>query len=1221
MPSRECERCGKAYRSNYRGAHPICGSCREQPAKQGAPKEIAAATIVQAHMRGFWIRSAIKEIYSSPEQLEFNQQLAEIEAATAALDLEPPQGENSDIWRLAQTQRLKNAKDKAMMAVAKLEATHSLFNNKLDADCWEGRVEEVRRQLDGGEPIRGENLALACINGHAPLVQLLLERGASANSSAMKMPALVGAAMGGHVSVLALLLDHRADWYAPSMDGSGCALVQASRGGHTAALELLLARCQASDALPHQLDLALLCACEQGKVECARKVLSAGANANARITESSNMPIVCLASQHGQLECVALLLKHDADVNASGIGGMALLLACQQGHSKLAQMLLAEGANVNQARADGINALIVACATGQLECAQLCSAYGAQRNVPRIVQGDPEGFWDALDTARRYGHSRIATWLQQTAGWSALHHVEQLDRRRAESLLRSGECVHAPANPRDADHGVYVTPFMRAIELLSMRRKKKAPAATYEAAEVLVAAGRLWSCATHRLAPSPKRRRAFDLLRLGYQIARHSVREEQARAFLDVWRGALMPIALTSMLCEGTLVHLNLATDPDRDHRPLDGCIGEIEPAITGVAGERAVSVIGRTDGPHLDRRPARGGRITGGEWGPQSSSQRSRLCVCIHEDFMAPVDVAQDGVIRPCLLTPPAATGTTYKGKGKGKAAAADDRSPPSAAGAWPSERARDSLVGKHVRLHGLSGRPELNGSHGVVQSWEADRGRYAVVITQGAPVLCLKPENLELLVTGSAGTSGGAGGARATQHLRQRQAERGISDADLEEAVRVGERTELPDDTVHYKHKGVVFVTKDGMGLTAYRVEPEQCICNLTPAQVANARMDFESASIRRGGNPVHAAIAELQIGMMKAQFACQDCLGCRLHRTPTDPVAMFLERIDFSLPKYRGLFGEGYMRGLLLLMAAGSLLVPVRCDTCHGIHKLRRHPNPIDEGSTCTWIRHLLDLNPRANTMPLVDYREVQLAGGCTPLSAAAKAGHFRCCVDLLRYGASREDALMDLNGPLAGGHVICFLNQRARMDLSERIRQQLCVAYYPEILQMLSAPYRQPDYTTINQCAKLLKINAAAIEQDEGGPKRADSLEGAEVTMRMMSYDDDPPSMRLKPGGKFGVIWDGFYWRLLLKGPCSGPPACAVGERCFECATYAQSTGICYLRNESDGRPYCGMGADPMHNEGVKTFIRSECRKAGCNAGECQVLGRHNRLPPRAPFGGD
>ena len=26
----------------------------------------------------------------------------------------------------------------------------------------------------------------------------------------------------------------------------------------------------------------------------------------------------------------------------------------------------------------------------------------------------------------------------------------------------------------------------------------------------------------------------------------------------------------------------------------------------------------------------------------------------------------------------------------------------------------------------------------------------------------------------------------------------------------MRVGERTELPDDTVHYKHKGVVFVTK---------------------------------------------------------------------------------------------------------------------------------------------------------------------------------------------------------------------------------------------------------------------------------------------------------------------------------------------------------------------------------------------------------------------------
>ena len=188
----------------------------------------------------------------------------------------------------------------------------------------------------------------------------------------------------------------------------------------------------------------------------ARKLLSAGANANARITESSNMPIVC-ASLHGQLECVALLLRHDADVNASGLAAWP---SCWRVNRPfLAQMLLAEGANVNQARADGINALILharlASSSALLQRDGAQPTYHASFKVTQKASGMP---WN---TARRYGHSRIATWLQQTAGWSALHHVEQLDRRRAESLLRSGECVHAPANPRDADHGVYVTPFAR----------------------------------------------------------------------------------------------------------------------------------------------------------------------------------------------------------------------------------------------------------------------------------------------------------------------------------------------------------------------------------------------------------------------------------------------------------------------------------------------------------------------------------------------------------------------------------------------------------------------------------------------------------------------------------------------------------------------------------------------------------------------------------------
>ena len=279
----------------------------------------------------------------------------------------------------------------------------------------------------------------------------------------MQISAASFAAMDGNLAVLGLLLDHHADCTAASeLDGTS-ALVQAARAGHVAALELLLRRCPASEALAHQRNLGLLCACEQGKLQCARLLLTAGANAGARIPEQMDMPILVLACQNGQLECATLLLKYDADLDAAGVSGTPLVVACQQGHVELARMLLAEGAVVDSSRADGVSGLIAACATGHLECVQLCSAYEALRILPRIAEGESDGYWDAVDTAEHHGHPHIATWLQPTAGWSPLHHLEQMDGMRAEALLRSGACVHVPANDGDCDQGAYVTPFTRAL--------------------------------------------------------------------------------------------------------------------------------------------------------------------------------------------------------------------------------------------------------------------------------------------------------------------------------------------------------------------------------------------------------------------------------------------------------------------------------------------------------------------------------------------------------------------------------------------------------------------------------------------------------------------------------------------------------------------------------------------------------------------------------------
>ena len=52
--------------------------------------------------------------------------------------------------------------------------------------------------------------------------------------------------------------------------------------------------------------------------------------------------------------------------------------------------------------------------------------------------------------------------------------------------------------------------------------------------------------------------------------------------------------------------------------------------------------------------------------------------------------------------------------------------------------------LVGRRVRIHGLSGRPELNGLSGTATSYLSAKGRYAVAVAGHDSVL-LKPSNLQ--------------------------------------------------------------------------------------------------------------------------------------------------------------------------------------------------------------------------------------------------------------------------------------------------------------------------------------------------------------------------------------------------------------------------------------------------------------------------------------------
>lgn len=200
-----------------------------------------------------------------------------------------------------------------------------------------------------------------------------------------------------------------------------------------------------------------------------------------------------------------------------------------------------------------------------------------------------------------------------------------------------------------------------------------------------------------------------------------------------------------------------------------------------------------------------------------------------------------------------------------------------------------------------------------------------------------------VECVTAKQASCAGGGGNAaagavdkpaeRASVHLQERQAERGIADEQLAAAKREGERIEYSDTgTVVYRHKGVVYVTAEGVGVTAYRMDPPQCTC--VPGSNEEAFGNDQRASGRAG-----AAIGRIQIGCMKAD---QD--ADRRGRAPsllTEATSRYLETVQWSSPQNRELLGmrDSGMLQLLLLCAAGSLLVPIRCGACHGVQKLKR------------------------------------------------------------------------------------------------------------------------------------------------------------------------------------------------------------------------------------------------------------------------------------------
>ncbi|KAF7594592.1 hypothetical protein BBP40_008859 [Aspergillus hancockii] len=156
-------------------------------------------------------------------------------------------------------------------------------------------------------------------------------------------------------------------------------------------------------------------AIERGSLDEVKKLLQHDGAVDIRFDyffqreneKSTGVSPIGLAGGLGQDAIIRLLLDHGADVDTPnlGNGSTALHLAAEHGKLQTVELLLSEGAWVDDRTVFRYTPFLFACLTGHLEIAKLLVSKGAD-----VEAVDVEG-WNALSFACNTGHAPIVRWL------------------------------------------------------------------------------------------------------------------------------------------------------------------------------------------------------------------------------------------------------------------------------------------------------------------------------------------------------------------------------------------------------------------------------------------------------------------------------------------------------------------------------------------------------------------------------------------------------------------------------------------------------------------------------------------------------------------------------------------------------------------------------------------------------------------------------------------
>ncbi|KAM9450421.1 ankyrin repeat and KH domain-containing protein 1 isoform 3-T3 [Clarias gariepinus] len=222
-----------------------------------------------------------------------------------------------------------------------------------------GYVNIIKILLNAGAEINSRTgsklgispLMLAAMNGHVPAVKLLLDMGSDINAQieTNRNTALTLACFQGRAEVVSLLLDRKANVEHRAKTGL-TPLMEAASGGYAEVGRVLLDKGADVNAppVPSSRDTALTIAADKGHYKFCELLINRGAHIDVR-NKKGNTPL-WLAANGGHFDVVQLLVQAGADVDAADNRKITPLMAAfRKGHVKVVQYLVKE---VNQFPSD-----------------------------------------------------------------------------------------------------------------------------------------------------------------------------------------------------------------------------------------------------------------------------------------------------------------------------------------------------------------------------------------------------------------------------------------------------------------------------------------------------------------------------------------------------------------------------------------------------------------------------------------------------------------------------------------------------------------------------------------------------------------------------------------------------------------------------------------------------------------------------------------------------